>query len=209
MRPTAPKGNDHVEPQNRNDGRGTRSPHPRSARTCAGSQSAAPEGRTGRAAVRASPRTGDQADTEDHRIPDGDRREGDHHRRAGHEISGDDLQRVDARADDGGASGRLCRADAGQSRNQHDAAQYRLPFGNRRARRRRAHADQSRRAGGVALEGRSYRHVRLSLRAGRLDDPVARRVRHARHRDGVAARRAEGRQRQGAALRPDLLHRRA
>ena len=92
--------------------------------------------------------------------------------------------------DDGGASGRLRRADAGQSRNQHDAAQYRLPFGDRRARRRRAHADQSRRAGRAALEGRSYRHVRLSLRAGRLDDPVARRVRHARRRDGAAARRA-------------------
>ena len=62
------------------------------------------------------------------------------------------------------------------NRHQHDAAQHRLPFGDRSARRRRADPDQSGRAGRAALEGRSHRRVRLSLRAGRLDDPVARRL---------------------------------
>ena len=63
--------------------------------------------------------------------------------------------------------------------DQHDAAQHRLPFRDRRARRRRADPDQPGRAGRAALEGHAHRHVRLSLRAGRPDDPVARRVRHA------------------------------
>ena len=61
--------------------------------------------------------------------------------------------------------GDYVEADAGQSRHQPDAAQYRLPFRDRRAWRRRTHAGQSRRAGGAALEGDAHRHLRLSLRA--------------------------------------------
>ena len=76
--------------------------------------------------------------------------------------------------------------------DQHHAAQHRPAFGDRRSRRRRADPRQSRRTGGAALEGDAPRRVRLSLRAGR-HDPLARRVRHARHGDGAAARRPEGR----------------
>ena len=61
------------------------------------------------------------------------------------------------------------------------AAQHRLPCRHRRARRRRADADQSRRAGEAALQGDPHRHLRLSLRAGGPDDPLARRVGHERH----------------------------
>ena len=46
---------------------------------------------------------------------------------------------------------------------------------------------QSRRTGRAALEGHPHRHVRLSLRAGRPDDPLARRLRHERRRHGAAA----------------------
>ena len=52
--------------------------------------------------------------------------------------------------------------------------------------RRCADQGQSRRAGGAALEGDAGWCVRLSLRAGR-HDPLARRLRHARHSDGAAA----------------------
>ena len=85
--------------------------------------------------------------------------------------------------------------------DQHDAAQHRLPRRDRRAGRRRADAGQPRRTGRAALEGDAHRRVRLSLRAGRPDDPLACRVGHERRRDGAAARRAEGRRGQAAALR--------
>jgi nitrite reductase (NO-forming) len=55
----------------------------------------------------------------------------------------------------------------GQSRDQFNAAQYRLPFGDGCAWRRRTYAHQPGRAGRAALEGYAYRHLRLSLRAGR------------------------------------------
>ena len=48
------------------------------------------------------------------------------------------------------------------------------------------HPRQSRRAGGAALEGDAAWRLRLSLRPGR-HDPLARRLRHARHGDGIAA----------------------
>ena len=51
---------------------------------------------------------------------------------------------------------------------------------------RRADPRESRRTGGAALEGDAARRLRLSLRAGR-HDPLARRLRHARHGDGIAA----------------------
>src|SRR6187399_2343011 len=43
------KENDHVDPQNRNDGRGARCPHSRDPHACTRAQSVAPEGRVGRA----------------------------------------------------------------------------------------------------------------------------------------------------------------
>ena len=138
------------------------------------------------------------------RVHDDDRGKADRHRRRGHDAPGHDLQRLDPWPADGRARRRLCRADAGQPRDQRDAAQHRLPRRDRRARRRRADAGQSRRAGDAALQGDAHRHLRLSLRARRADDPLARRVGHERDRHGAAARRAEGRQGQAAALRPGL-----
>ena len=73
----------------------------------------------------------------------------------------------------------------------------------------RAHAGQPGRAGHDPLEGHPHRHVRLSLRTGRPDDPLARRLRNERRRDGAAARRPDRRQGQAAALRQGCLHRRA
>ena len=52
-------------------------------------------------------------------------------------LRGNDLQRLDPRSDDGRPRRRLCRAHAGQPRDQRDAAQHRLPRRHRRARRRR------------------------------------------------------------------------
>ena len=49
--------------------------------------------------------------------------------------------------------------------HQLDAAQHRLPFRHRRARRSRAHAGQPGRGGHDPLEGHPHRHVRLPLRA--------------------------------------------
>jgi FtsP/CotA-like multicopper oxidase with cupredoxin domain len=46
----------------------------------------------------------------------------------------------------------------------------------------------------VVHEGDADWRVRLSLRAGRPDDSLARRLRHERRRDGAAARRIERRQ---------------
>jgi len=72
--------------------------------------------------------------------------------------------------------------------------QYRLPLRDRRGRRRRADAGQSGRTGDVALEGDTDRHLRLSLRTRRTDDPVARGIRHVRRGNGAAARGADRRQ---------------
>src|SRR6185437_9300670 len=95
-------------------------------------------------------------------------------------------------ANRGTEPGRLVSAVAA-SRHQHDAARHRLPCRNRRARRRRTHADQSRRAGRDPLEDDPRRRLRLSLRAWRPDDGLARRLRHERRGDGAAARWTERR----------------
>ena len=70
-------------------------------------------------------------------------------------------------------------------------AQHRFPFRNGRARWRCADADQPGRAGRVALEGDEDRRVRLSLRPGRTDDPLACGLRHEWCRHGAAARRSQ------------------
>ena len=92
-------------------------------------------------------------------------------------------------------------------RHEPHAAQHRLPLVDRRAGRRGADPRQPGRAGGAALEGHAARRLRLPLRAGRPDDPLARRVGHVGRHHGPAARRAEGRQGPPGRLRPRLLHR--
>ena len=166
------------------------------------------EDRAGRAAVRASARSGRQERPGDQGIHAHRAREEDRRRRRRHHDASDDLQRLGPGPADGRARGRLCRTHAGQPGDQHVRAQYRPACLHRRAGRRRAHPCQPRRAGHPALQSHAPRRVRLSLRARRPDDPVARRQRHERRGHGAAARRAEGRQRQAAALRPRLLCRR-
>ena len=167
------------------------------------------EGRAGRAALRASLTS---------RRPGRARRSWSSDSRRGEEIVIDDegtkFQAMTFNGSmpgphDGRARGRLCRTDAGQPRHQLDAAQHRLPCGHRRTRRRRPDPRQPRRAGRAALEGHAHRACSSITARRKADDPLARRLRHARHRDGAAARRTEGRRGQAAALRPDLLHRRA
>ena len=126
----------------------------------------------------------------------------------GTDAAGHDLQRFDAGSDDGRPRRRLRRTDADQSRIELDAAQHRLPCRHGRAGRRRADADQSRRAGETALQGDAHGHLRLPLRSRRRDDPLARRVRHERHDHGAAARRPEEREGRTAPLRQGLLRRR-
>ena len=130
-------------------------------------------------------------------------------RRRRHRDQRIDLQRVDPGAADDLPRGRLYRADAEERAGQRDGAQYRLPRVDRRARRRRAHPGRAGPAGGAALEGDQARHLHLSLRAGRGDDPLPRGLRHERGGDGAAQGRAQGPRRQGASLRPGLLRGRA
>ena len=124
-------------------------------------------------------------------------------------LQGHDLQRLDPRPADGRPRGRLCRAHAGQPRNQRRMP-HNIDF----------HAatgalgggalthDQSRRAGNAALQGDAHRNLRLPLRTRRAMIPwhVVSGMSGADH--GAAARRTEERQGRTRSLRPDLLHRR-
>ena len=120
-------------------GSGHHGPGAAAGRSCV---AAARADRAGHPAFHAQARAGDDRRPQDYRIHHDHRGKVAGDRRRRDDLSGDDLQRFGARAPDGGASGRLCGADAGQSCDQHHAAQYRFSRRDRRARGRCVYADQ-------------------------------------------------------------------
>ena len=198
-----------VDPQSRHVQRRRRSPHAGDTSAFPGPQAAAPEGRAGRAALRACHEQVDQA-AQGRRVHACRSRR----RRWSSTTRAPTFQ---AMTFNGSVPGPMMVVHEG------DYVELTLinPDTNTMPHNIDFHAATGALGGGALTLVNPGEQVKLRFKAtrtgvfvyhcapGRPDDPLARRVGHERHHHGAAARRPEGRQGQAAQLRPGLLCRRA